>query len=39
MVTPVAYFTKEVNPSLGKPPLIFNGGLGLAKLGLISCVK
>ena len=24
---PVAYFTKEVNPSLDKQPLNFNGGL------------
>ena len=30
-------FTKEVNPSLAKPPLNFNGGL--AKLGLTSLVK
>ena len=31
------YFTKEVNPSLAKPPLLFNGGL--AKLGLTSFVN
>ena len=30
-------FTKEVNPSLAKPPLKFNGGL--ANLGLTSLVK
>ena len=33
----VAYFTKEVNPSLAKPPLNFNGGL--ANLGFTSLVK
>ena len=33
----VVYFTKEVNPSLAKPPLKFNDGL--AKLGLTSSVK
>ena len=33
----MVYFTKEVNPSLAKPPLKFNGGL--AKLGLTSLVK
>ena len=33
----VAYFTKEVNPSLAKQPLKFNGGF--AKLGLTSIVK
>ena len=33
----LAYYTKEVNPSLVKPPLKFNGGL--AKLGLTSLVK
>ena len=25
--TPMAYFTEEVNPSLAKPQLKFNGGL------------
>ena len=35
--TLVAYFTKEVNPSLAKLPLNFNGSL--AKLGLTSIVK
>ena len=34
--TPVAYFTREVNPSLAKPPSNFDGGL--AKLGLTSLV-
>ena len=33
----VAYFANEVNSSLAKPPLIFNGGL--AKLVLISFIK
>ena len=33
----MAYFTKEINPSLVKLPLNFNGGL--AKLGLTSLVK
>ena len=33
----VACFTKEVNPSLTKPPLDTNGGL--VKLGLTSLVK
>ena len=33
----VTYFTKEVNPSLAKLPLKFNGSL--AKLGLTSFVK
>ena len=33
----MAYVTKEVNPSLAKPPLKFNGGL--AKLGLTSLAK
>ena len=36
LVTTAAYSTKEVNPSLAKPPLNFNGGL--AKLGLTSLV-
>ena len=36
-LTPVAYFTKQVNPSLAKPPLKFNGGL--AKLGLTSLLE
>ena len=34
---PVAYFTKEVKPTLAKPPLNFNGGL--AKFGLTSSAK
>ena len=34
---PVAYFTKELNWSLAKPPLKFSGGL--AKLGWTSLVK
>ena len=33
----VAYFTREINPSLAKLPLNCNGGL--AKLGLTSLVK
>ena len=33
----LAYFTKEVNPSLAKPPLKFNGCL--AKLELTSLVR
>ena len=33
----VADLTKEINPSLAKPPLKFNGGL--AKFGLIFLVK
>ena len=33
----MAYFTEEVNPSLAKSPLKFNGGL--AKLELTSPVK
>ena len=37
MGTTVAFFIKEVNPSLAKLPLKFNGGL--AKLGLTSLVK
>ena len=35
-LSPVAYFTKKVNPSLAKLPLKFNGVL--AKLGLASFV-
>ena len=30
--TPMAHFTKEVNPSLAKPPLNFNGGLAKHRL-------
>ena len=33
----VSYFTKEVKPSVAKPPLEFNGSL--AKIGLISILK
>ena len=33
----VPYFTKEVNPSLAKSPLNFNGGL--VKFGLISLLN
>ena len=37
MVSPVACFTKEVNPRLAKCPLVFNGRL--ANHGLTSLVK
>ena len=32
LLGPLAFFTKEINPSLAKPPLKFSGGF--AKLGL-----
>ena len=34
---PVAYFIKEFNPSLTKPPLKFNGDL--AEIGVTSSIK
>ena len=33
--TTVSYFTKEVNPSLAKPQLIFNRGLAKLSLGYL----
>ena len=37
LLEPVAYFTREVNPGLAKPPLKFNGSL--AKFWLTSVIK